>query len=336
MLAALVLEQVLAAGHTPLPSERRLVVPGDRSIVQRLQETGLLAVYERAGYRIGPPGCSMCLGIASEKANPGEVWITSQNRNYQNRMGAGSLAWLASAAVVAASSGDMKVADPRPWLQRVDQGRYHSLLGRGPLEAPPEVATSTATAQPSAAQGAHQAAPTEPVRQQISSRIQHFGDHIDTDAIIPGEFCHLTDLVELGHHCFHYVAPGFAERTAAGAAVVVAGEGWGSGSSREHAVWALKGAGVRAVIARSFAYIHRRNLVNEAVPHLVLTHPEFHALAADGAEISIELATGEVTVGGRTFQADPTPAIARGLQAAGGIVPAIQAWGSEVFERLTA
>ncbi len=161
-------------------------------------------------------------------------------------------------------------------------------------------------------------------------------DNVDTDAIIPGEFCHLTDLKELGQHCFHHVAPGFAQRVDEGSAVVVAGEGWGSGSSREHAVWALKGAGVEAVIARSFAYIHRRNLVNEAVPHLVLTDPAFYALAHNGAVIDVDLASGRVTVEGDVFQAEPAPAITRGLQAAGGIVPAIQAWGPEVFERLTA
>ena len=337
VLAALVLEQMLAAGHQPTPSANRLVVPGDLSIMDRLRDTGMLAIYERAGFRIGPPGCSMCLGIASEKAGPGEVWITSQNRNYQNRMGAGSLAWLASAAVVASSSLDLKVADPRPWLDRVDRDRYHDVLGRGPLTNPPAV--STTEPQPLPAKGgaaAAAAAPTAGSDAVITSKIQRFGDHVDTDAIIPGEFCHLTDLAELGAHCFHYVAPGFAARVAAGGGVVVAGEGWGSGSSREHAVWALKGAGVQVVIARSFAYIHRRNLVNEAVAHMVLTDPRFYALAEDGADIRVDVGSGQVTVQGQVFQAEAPPAIARGLQAAGGIVPAIRQFGNEVFERLTA
>ena len=69
----------------------------------------------------------------------------------------------------------------------------------------------------------------------VSAEIQRFEDHIDTDAIIPGEFCHLTDLEELGERCFHYVSPGFKDRVMAGRSILVAGEGWGSGSSREHA-----------------------------------------------------------------------------------------------------
>lgn len=337
VLGALVLEQVLAAGHQPRASANRLVVPGDRSIVEKLQSAGLLAVYERAGFRIGPPGCSMCLGIASEKAAPGEVWITSQNRNYQNRMGAGSLAWLASASVVAASAVGLTVADPRPFLQRIDRDRYHTLLGREALVPLTPVVISEPAPAPGKPAHHAPAAPLEaPTAPKITSKIQRFGDHVDTDAIIPGEFCHLTDLGELGQHAFHYVAPGFAQRVDQGAAVLVAGEGWGSGSSREHAVWALKGAGVQVVIARSFAYIHRRNLINEAMPHLVLTDDTFHALATEGAEITVDLSTGQVFVGGHSFHAEATSPIARGLQAARGIVPAIQAWGPEVFERLTA
>lgn len=332
VLAALVLEQMLQAGHTPKATQNRLVVPGDLSITKRLNDTGLSAIYERAGYRVGPPGCSMCLGIASEKAGDGEVWITSQNRNYQNRMGKGSLAWLASASTVAASSLDLAVADPRPWLDRIDRDRYWAMLGREPLSRPPEVSVDEPV--PS---GVRQAkgdakAQSDAAEAPISSKVQRFGDHIDTDAIIPGEFCHLTDLAELGAHCFHYVAPGFADRVAAGQAVVVAGEAWGSGSSREHAVWALKGAGVQAIIARSYAFIHKRNLVNEAVPHLVIDDDAFYALAEDGAAITIDGTT--VTVNGTAFAARANAPILQGLQRAGGIVPAIQAHGPEVFERL--
>jgi aconitate hydratase/homoaconitate hydratase len=333
VLAALVLEQMLQAGHTPKTTRNRLVVPGDLSITKRLNDTGLSAIYEKAGYRIGPPGCSMCLGIASEKAADGEVWITSQNRNYRNRMGKGSLAWLASASTVAASSLDLQVADPRQWLDRIDRDRYWSMLGRPQLTRPPEVQT----VEPQVSGGSKKIAQTQvesgdAAETPITSRIQRFGDHIDTDAIIPGEFCHLTDLAELGSHCFHHVAPGFADRVQAGAAVVVAGEAWGSGSSREHAVWALKGAGVQAIIARSYAFIHKRNLVNEAVPHLVVDDERFFELAEEGAEIRIEGAT--LTVGGEVFQARANAPILQGLQKAGGIVPAIQAYGPEVFERL--
>jgi 3-isopropylmalate dehydratase small subunit len=169
----------------------------------------------------------------------------------------------------------------------------------------------------------------------LTGRVQRFGDHIDTDAIIPGEFCHLTAFSDLGEKCFFHVRPGFAAHVREGYGVIVAGEGWGSGSSREQAVWALKGAGVQVVIARSYAFIHKRNLVNEALPYLVMKDEGFYERAVDGAEVSVDLAAGVVTVAGEAFHAETPTRIVQALATAGGIVPAIQAHGNDVFERLT-
>ena len=345
VLAALVLEQAMKAGHTPVESDKRLVIPGDLSIAKHLQETGLADIYERAGFKVGVPGCSMCLWIASEKASDGEVWITSQNRNYQNRMGAGSLAWLASASTVAASAMGLEVADPRPWLDEVDQDRFAHLLGRDAL---PSVELqrsqpSPVVEEPVSFEGHASRSPTTG---EVVGHAQVFGDHIDTDAIIPGEFCHLTDLAELGERCFHYVAPGFAERARAGQDVIIAGEGWGSGSSREHAVWALKGAGVSLVIAKSYAFIHKRNLVNEALPYLQVTDPAFYQLIEELSEANADikvrasLSTGELWVSAegsaeRCFEANtPSPMVVR-LNQEGGIVPTLKSHGQSAFAYLT-
>src|SRR5262249_18435039 len=126
----------------------------------------------------------------------------------------------------------------------------------------------------------------------------------------------------------------FVARVRAGADIVVAGEAWGSGSSREQAVWALQGAGVRAVIAKSFAFIHKRNLVNEALPFVVVEDPEFYDLAVDDAELGIDLRRGEVQLGGRTFRARGATPMIQALTRAGGLVPAIQQHGAQVFSVL--
>jgi 3-isopropylmalate dehydratase small subunit len=337
-LGALVLEQALADGAAPQPMEsgRRIVVPGDLMIAQRFKDLGLWEIYERAGFVVDPPGCSMCLGIASRKAGKGEVWLSSQNRNFENRMGEGSLAWLASAATVAASALQMRVADPRPLLDRVDRDRLDAILQRQ-RNAPPVEITVTepeiALATPRA--GAERQGATGGV---IRAQVQRFGDSVDTDAIIPGEFCHLTDLTALGEKAFYYVRPVFRQRAKDGATIVVAGEGWGSGSSREMAVWALQGIGIQAVIAKSFAFIHKRNLVNEALPYLVIRDEAFYALASEGAELEVDLASGVVrhVESGREFQAQtPTPMI-QALTAEGGLVKAIQTHGKDVFAALTA
>ncbi len=338
VLAALVLE---AAGAQRAGNDKQIVVPGDLNIQENLRRAGLWSVYERAGFRVDPPGCSMCLGVASRKAGKGEKWLSSQNRNYENRMGEGSLAYLASGATVAAAAASMRVTDPRPLLAKVDQDRFRRILGeRKPRRAPEvrviEPSVHQAPAGATAVSARDERAKDKQRAAVVRSRIQRFGDNIDTDAIIPGQFCHLTSLPELGAKAFHFVRPEFVSKAAEGARVVVAGEGWGSGSSREQAVLALKGAGIQAIVARSYAFIHKRNLVNEALPFLVVHDPQFYELAKEGEEIELDLAAGEARVAGRTFRALEPSKIISALAGEGGIVPAIQHHGTTVFEKLTA
>lgn len=89
ILGALVLEQGLKRGLKPTTRGKRKVVPGSMPILNRLRELGLSQVYEDAGFEIGVPGCSYCVGISADSAAPGEVWLSSQNRNFKNRMGTG-------------------------------------------------------------------------------------------------------------------------------------------------------------------------------------------------------------------------------------------------------
>jgi 3-isopropylmalate dehydratase small subunit len=337
VLAALVLEQAFRDRPAQPAQAKKLVVPGDLGIVRRMREGDLWRHYEKAGFRVGPPGCSMCLGIASEKALPGEVWLSSQNRNFENRMGPGSLAWLASAATVAASSVDLKIADPRPYLERIDRGRFERLLFRDASKRVHDVRTTEPEIRVHRLQ-AEQRGASDGAARIVRGRVQRFGDHVDTDAIIPGEFCHLTRLEELGAHAFQHVRPEFVSRLKEGRRIVVAGEGWGSGSSREHAVWALLGAGVLAVVAKSYAFIHKRNLVNEALPYLVVRDEAFYALAVEDEELELDVVSGEVRhpASGRVFQAERPSPIVRALQREGGLVPAIQHHGESVFEALSA
>src|SRR5262249_1321744 len=189
----------------------------------------------RAGFTVDPPNCSMCLGIASRKAGKDEVWLSSQNRNFENRMGEGSLAWLASAATVAASSLGMRIVDPRPLLARRDRDRLATVLMRRLSHAVPEIPIAEPQMHIAPPKAAGHASSTDGGSSTVRGTVQRFGDAVDTDAMIPGEFCHLTMLEDLGDKCFYYVRPDFRERAKQGATLVVAGEGWGSGSSREHA-----------------------------------------------------------------------------------------------------
>src|SRR5256885_3840242 len=221
VLAALVLE---AAGVARAANDKQIVVPGDLTIQENLRRAGLWAAYERAGFRVDPPGCSMCLGVASRKAGGGEKWLSSQNRNFENRMGDGSLAHLSSAATVAASALQMKISDPRALLARVDREKFRRILGeRRPRRAPegrvvePEIHLAPAGATPISAKEARAAD-----RRQVGTIRSHahrFGANVATDPIIPGQFCHLPALPELGAKAFHFVRPDFVQKVREGAQV---------------------------------------------------------------------------------------------------------------------
>ena len=89
VLAALVLEAGLKKGFKPVSHGKRKVVPGSRPILRELEETGLANIYRQAGFEVGVPGCSYCVGMSVDTAGKGEIWLSSQNRNFENRMGPG-------------------------------------------------------------------------------------------------------------------------------------------------------------------------------------------------------------------------------------------------------
>ena len=91
MLGAMVLEAGLKRGLTPTKSGKRKVVPGSLPILNRMNALGLVGIYEEAGFEVGVPGCSYCVGMGADRAGEGEVWISSQNRNFENRMGKGKI-----------------------------------------------------------------------------------------------------------------------------------------------------------------------------------------------------------------------------------------------------
>lgn len=354
ILAALVLEAAMAAGKKPVALKAegaRRVTPGSREIIAYLKEHGLIEIYEAAGFVVGVPGCSYCLGIAADVAGDGEVWLSSQNRNFKNRMGKGSIANLASAAVVAASAFDMTVTDPAPYLAAIDQARFtalrqwvrqpaacHGSAGGGSTGAE---ASFTVTEPAPALVEAGGAVEEDPrladaavwghLPQAVSGLVQRFGDAVDTDAIIPAQMmgCSPADMVKhggradmsedefLGIKAFAYVRPEFTDRVRGGQTVVVAGAGFGCGSSREEAVRALKASGVQAVIAKSFAFIYARNQPNMHLLGVLVTDEGFYELAVEGAAVDVNVPSRTVSVAGKTFPFALTTMEERFLQAGG-------------------
>jgi len=114
-------------------------------------------------------------------------------------------------------------------------------------------------------------------------------DHINTDEIIPARYLNTDDERELARHCMEDLDKGFVKKVRPGD-VIVAGEDFGCGSSREHAVWAIRGAKVQTVIAKSFARIFYRNAIN--CGFYLIESPDAPEKIKDGDEVEVDFKTG--------------------------------------------
>lgn len=155
-------------------------------------------------------------------------------------------------------------------------------------------------------------------------RAHVYGDNVDTDVIIPARYLTTIDPDELAPHALEDLDPSFAARVRPGD-VIVAGRNFGCGSSREHAPVALKGTGIAAVVAASFARIFFRNAINTGLPIVVC--PEAAAAISDGDEVTVDVSSGTVVdeTSGRSFKGEPLPGFVMEIVRAGGLIPYVRA-----------
>ena len=163
------------------------------------------------------------------------------------------------------------------------------------------------------------------------ARVFRFGDGISTDAIMPGRYNLTTDPAALAKACFIENRPDFHETVRAGD-VIVAGNNFGCGSSREHAPLSIKASGVSAVVARSFARIFYRNAVNLGLP--VIRCADLHDAVQDGDDVVVDIEHGTIVAGGRTFQGEAPSAVARRISEAGSLVDLIKNHGWAAIEEV--
>lgn len=146
------------------------------------------------------------------------------------------------------------------------------------------------------------------------------GNDIDTYVLYPGQFLTVLGVEKMKNHLFEGLDPSLRDELT-GETVLVVGENFGTGSSREHVPHAMKASGIRCVLGASFARIFQRNCVNLGL--LVMTAPEAAAAAQTGDLIRIDTDSGEVCVGEASFQATPLLAFMLEMIRAGGLV----GWG---------
>jgi 3-isopropylmalate/(R)-2-methylmalate dehydratase small subunit len=143
-------------------------------------------------------------------------------------------------------------------------------------------------------------------------------DNVDTDVLYPGEFLNIEEPDEMSAHLFEGIDPALRDELGPGTILVV-GENFGTGSSREHVPLAMKASGVSCVMGKSFARIFRRNCLNLGLP--LVDCPDAVASAGTGARVEVDLDAGTVAVEGERFEIAPMPDFMRQMLDAGGLVP---------------
>jgi len=152
------------------------------------------------------------------------------------------------------------------------------------------------------------------VDSMIKGKAWKFGNDIDTDVIIPGKYLRTTDMQAFADHAMEGIDPEFAGKVQKGD-VIVAGDNFGCGSSREQAPLALKHAGVSCVVAKYFARIFFRNAINVGLPLI-----EADLECEEGDEVEIDLLEGTVTVNGKIYQGNKLPDFLLEILTDGGLV----------------
>ena len=154
--------------------------------------------------------------------------------------------------------------------------------------------------------------------------VHQYGDHVDTDVIIPARYLNTQSHQELASHCMEDIDKTFITKVKDGD-IMVAGVNFGCGSSREHAPIAIKASGISCVIARNFARIFYRNAINIGLA--ILECPAASEGIDNGDEVAVDFDTGVITniTKNETYQAEPFPPFIKDMIAQGGLMASLKA-----------
>jgi 3-isopropylmalate/(R)-2-methylmalate dehydratase large subunit len=251
------------------------IVPATDSVWKQCLDKGLINIFKEAGALVSNAGCAGCAAGQVGQNGPGEITISSGNRNFPGKQGKGSV-YLASPQIVAASAIAGFITTPD--------------------KIPSEPSLFTSSARAEKAEGTSTQKNSEDVKSEIlEGRVWIINkDNIDTDMIFHNRYLSITDLREMGQYTFDNLT-GFTDfaRKAQRGDIVITGKNFGCGSSRQQAVDCFVSLGIQAVIAESFGVIYERNAINAAFP-VISSSSVNVAEIKDGDRIRINLITGEI------------------------------------------
>lgn len=262
------------------------IVPATEDIWNKCLEDGTIEIFKKAGALVGNAGCAGCAAGQIGQNGPGEVTVSTGNRNFAGKQGKGEV-YLASPAVAASSAvaGYITTPDEIP-DSPAEFVSDKSVDGDGSGDG----AVAKATTQ-------RQGKTDKPGEKDVvvEGRVWVIPqDDIDTDMIFHNSHLTITDIEEMGKYTFGNLEgwKDFAQKAKEGD-IVIAGKNFGSGSSRQQAVDCFKSLGVQAVIAESFGAIYERNAVNAAFP--IMTYNDIGELdLEDGDRIKVDLEKGTI------------------------------------------
>ena len=280
------------------PDVSLVISPGSSKIMAKMAQNGALADIINAGARVIENACGPCIGMG-QSPKSGAVSLRTFNRNFKGRSGTlDADVYLVSpeTAAISAIKGvltdGMKSGEQLPDIAAVDFTPNDNFVvyPAGCNKSNTEVAMG-----PNIKPFPRNTALPEEITAKV---VLHAGDNITTDDIMPSDsrlLPYRSNIPHLSNYCFEKIDAGFSGRChEAGKCAIIGGENYGQGSSREHAALAPLYLGVKFVIAKSFARIHRSNLINSGILPLVFENPADYDTFELGDELVIENAPAQV------------------------------------------
>lgn len=268
--------------------------PGSKQVYEMLTRDGSISEMIRSGARILESACGPCIGMGGAPGSA-EISVRSYNRNFKGRSGTkDAFVYLASPVVCAIAAVKGRIVDPMETDIKIeDIPEPESFLINDNMIIPPKKERNIKIIK---GPNIKEVSVKEPLKDSITAEVLiKLGDNITTDDIIPAGtqvLSYRSNIPMISTFVFKNIDESFYQRAIAtkskGGGIIVVGENYGQGSSREHAAIAPMYLGVKVIIAKSFARIHRANLINFGIIPLYFINPEDYNLIEHGDILKIE------------------------------------------------
>lgn len=302
----------MVEGKTRHPNVSFEINPGSRQTLDNVLAAGGIAALLEAGARVHEPGCLGCIGMGQAPAT-GTVSLRTFPRNFKGRSGTkDDFVYLCSPETAAASALTGHISDPRTLGERVVVEQPKKFKFRSDWFIQPS--TDSSAVEIIRGPNIRPLPDFPPLPEALEGTVLiKVGDNISTDIIMPAGnrvLPYRSNIPEISKFVFETIDPEFPTRAKElGGGVVVSGENYGQGSSREHAALAPRYLGVFAKIVKSFARIHKANLVNFGILPLVFADPADYETISQGNKLSFPEIRKTITAG-----ATEIPVVVEGKQ----------------------